>query len=40
MKTIKMTIDKYLEKKHREGYKKYPVKKNEFDVWENEQAWV
>ena len=29
-----------LEKIHREGYKKYPVKKDEFDFWENEQAWV
>ncbi len=29
-----------LEKIHREGYKKYPVRKDEFDVWENEQAWI
>ena len=29
-----------LEKIHREGYKKYPIKKDEFDVWENEQDWV
>jgi len=28
------------EKLHREGYRKYPVNKDEFDVWENEQNWV
>ncbi len=28
-----------LEKKHREGYAKAPVRKDEFDVWESEQAW-
>ena len=31
---------KDLEKLHREGYKKYPVKQNEFDMWENEQSWI
>ena len=31
---------KELEKLHREGYKKYPVQKDEFDVWENEQIWA
>lgn len=30
---------KFLEQKHRSGYIKKPVKKNEFDVWENEQSW-
>lgn len=28
-----------LEKKHREGYLKHPVKAGEFDVWEDEQTW-
>jgi metal-responsive CopG/Arc/MetJ family transcriptional regulator len=28
-----------LERKHREGYKKKPVKKEEFGRWESEQAW-
>ena len=28
-----------LEKKHREGYAKAPVRQGEFDVWEKEQAW-
>lgn len=28
-----------LEQKHREGYKRQPVQKGEFDVWENEQVW-
>jgi metal-responsive CopG/Arc/MetJ family transcriptional regulator len=28
-----------LERKHRQGYKKYPVRKGEFDVWHGEQCW-
>ena len=28
-----------LERKHAEGYAKYPVKPGEFDVWESEQVW-
>ena len=28
-----------LEDKHREGYKRRPVQKGEFDVWESEQTW-
>ena len=28
-----------LEKKHRQGYEKRPVRRGEFDIWENEQAW-
>jgi metal-responsive CopG/Arc/MetJ family transcriptional regulator len=28
-----------LERKHRQGYEKYPVKPGEFSVWESEQAW-
>jgi metal-responsive CopG/Arc/MetJ family transcriptional regulator len=27
------------ERKHREGYKRHPVKRDEFSVWESEQAW-
>jgi Arc/MetJ family transcription regulator len=29
-----------LERKHREGYRRRPVKAGEFDVWEEEQSWV
>ena len=29
-----------LERKHREGYKRKPVRHEEFGVWEAEQAWV
>jgi predicted transcriptional regulator len=29
-----------LEKKHREGYKRKPVKGGEFGDWESEQVWV
>jgi metal-responsive CopG/Arc/MetJ family transcriptional regulator len=28
-----------LEERHRKGYKRYPVKKDELSVWEKEQAW-
>jgi metal-responsive CopG/Arc/MetJ family transcriptional regulator len=31
---------KELEKRHREGYKRKPVKRGEFSVWEAEQVWV
>jgi metal-responsive CopG/Arc/MetJ family transcriptional regulator len=30
---------KELERKHREGYKRKPVKAKEFSNWEAEQAW-
>ncbi len=29
-----------LEQKHREGYKRKPVKRGEFADWEAEQVWV
>ena len=29
-----------LERKHRAGYKRKPVKQGEFDDWEAEQVWV
>jgi metal-responsive CopG/Arc/MetJ family transcriptional regulator len=28
-----------LERKHRQGYERHPVVKDEFSVWETEQAW-
>ena len=28
-----------LEERHRRGYERKPVRKGEFDVWENEQVW-
>ncbi len=31
---------KELERKHREGYKRKPVKRGEFEDWEAEQVWV
>jgi metal-responsive CopG/Arc/MetJ family transcriptional regulator len=31
---------KELERKHREGYKRKPVRHKEFEVWEAEQVWV
>jgi metal-responsive CopG/Arc/MetJ family transcriptional regulator len=29
-----------LERRHRQGYERHPVRPGEFDVWEDEQAWV
>jgi metal-responsive CopG/Arc/MetJ family transcriptional regulator len=28
-----------LEKRHRDGYQRHPPSKDEFAVWEKEQAW-
>jgi len=28
-----------LERRHREGYARKPVRRGEFDVWEREQVW-
>lgn len=28
-----------LENRHRQGYEQYPVARDEFSVWESEQAW-
>ena len=30
---------KMKEEKHRKGYELYPIEKDEFSVWENEQDW-
>lgn len=30
---------KELERKHREGYARKPVKRGEFSIWEGEQIW-
>jgi len=29
-----------LEKKHRAGYERYPVRRGEFSVWEAQQVWT
>jgi metal-responsive CopG/Arc/MetJ family transcriptional regulator len=31
---------KTLERKHREGYRRKPVRRDEFDTWEREQVWI
>jgi len=28
-----------LERRHRQGYERQPVRPGEFDVWEDEQVW-
>ncbi len=30
---------KELERKHREGYRRKPVKAGEFSIWQDEQVW-
>jgi len=29
-----------LERRHRQGYERQPVKPGELDIWEDEQVWV
>ena len=36
---IKNMKTKMLEEKHRKGYESYPVSRDEFSVWEDEQNW-
>ncbi len=36
---LRYQMDLKKEKLQRDGYKKFPVKKDEFDVWSNVQAW-
>jgi len=31
--------ERELERKHREGYQRHPVRPGEFSIWEDEQAW-
>jgi metal-responsive CopG/Arc/MetJ family transcriptional regulator len=31
--------EEHLERKHRAGYERHPVKPEEFGVWESEQVW-
>lgn len=40
---LKEALKKYqtsqMEKKHKSGYRQHPVKKGEFDIFEDEQVW-
>ena len=40
---LRMALDRIqemeMERRHREGYLKHPVKKEEFGDWESEQIW-
>ncbi|HOT36690.1 MAG TPA: ribbon-helix-helix protein, CopG family [Candidatus Latescibacteria bacterium] len=36
---IKAARTREMEEKHRAGYRKLPVRKGEFSVWEGEQEW-
>ncbi len=42
-KALQDALDRYkleqLERKHRLGYEQKPVVKDEFSIWETEQAW-
>lgn len=31
--------ERALERKHRDGYRRKPVRRGEYDPWEREQAW-
>jgi metal-responsive CopG/Arc/MetJ family transcriptional regulator len=35
---VRCTVER-LERKHRNGYERYPVAVDEFSIWESEQAW-
>ncbi len=37
---LKEIQTRQLEQKHRAGYKRKPVRRGEFSVWESEQVWV
>jgi metal-responsive CopG/Arc/MetJ family transcriptional regulator len=32
--------ERWLEDRHRQGYRRRPVKRGEFSDWETEQAWI
>lgn len=36
---LKRIRDEGEEQRHRAGYMRKPVKKGEFDIWEDEQVW-
>jgi metal-responsive CopG/Arc/MetJ family transcriptional regulator len=36
---LKRHVIAKLEERHAQGYARHPVKPDEFDVWEDEQAW-
>lgn len=36
---LKRVRDESEEQRHRAGYVRKPVKKGEFDIWEDEQVW-
>jgi metal-responsive CopG/Arc/MetJ family transcriptional regulator len=36
---LRMLEVQELEKRHREAYRKKPVKPGEFDIWESEHEW-
>ncbi|MCP4372757.1 MAG: ribbon-helix-helix protein, CopG family [Deltaproteobacteria bacterium] len=42
-KALREALSRYnleqLERKHCQGYERYPVNNDEFSVWEKEQAW-
>ncbi len=38
-KAVESVSNSMLERQHRKGYQKKPVKKEEVEIWEDEQAW-
>lgn len=39
-KSLDILHEKEQEKQHIQGYKKKPVKKGDFDIFEKEQVWI
>ena len=37
--TLKRLATRELERAHRRGYQRRPVRRGEFDAWESEQVW-
>ena len=37
---LRRAHEKSLEERHREGYRRHPVKRGELSAWEKEQAWI
>ena len=38
-RALERVQEQAMERRHREGYRKHPVTKDEFSNWENEQDW-
>ena len=37
--SLNRLVQQELEERHRDGYRRRPVRRGEFDAWETEQVW-